>query len=113
MEKEIGISVSIARHHHLISMLWLLCMHHLTTKLFFMNNNIKILIGTGVGLAAGAVLGILFAPEKGADTRKEINDQIKKLAETVEDSFNKGKEKFHDIKEKVEQAVKEKVEQYV
>lgn len=78
-----------------------------------MNNNIKILIGTGVGLAAGAVLGILFAPEKGADTRKEINDQIKKLADTVEGSFNKGKEKFHDIKEKVEQAVKEKVEQYV
>lgn len=78
-----------------------------------MNNNSKILIAVAAGMAAGAVLGILFAPDKGADTRKEINDQIKKLADTIEDSFNKGKEKFHDIKEKVEQEVREKVEQFV
>jgi len=32
----------------------------------------KIKLGILTGLAAGAVLGILFAPEKGLTTRKQI-----------------------------------------
>lgn len=77
-----------------------------------MNNCSKILIAASAGIAAGAVLGILFAPDKGAETREEINEQIKKLADSVESAFNKGKDKFHEIKDKVEHAVKETVEQF-
>jgi gas vesicle protein len=70
-----------------------------------MNNFSKILIGVSAGLVTGAVLGILFAPDKGEDTRKEISDRVKKLTDSLESAFKKGKEKYSDIKEKVDQFV--------
>ncbi len=38
-----------------------------------MSNNF--LLGLGIGLAAGATVGILFAPKSGAETRKFIADK--------------------------------------
>lgn len=57
-----------------------------------MNNITKVLIAFGAGAVAGAALGILFAPEKGTDTRKKINEQGKKLADTVNNAFEKIKD---------------------
>jgi gas vesicle protein len=71
-----------------------------------MSNSSKMLAAVAAGIAAGAVLGILFAPDKGAETRKKISDQGKKLAEGVKDKLNKGKEKFNDLKEDIEQKIK-------
>jgi gas vesicle protein len=48
-------------------------------KKYGMNNSGKILAAVAAGIAAGAVLGILFAPDKGTETRKKIADQGKKL----------------------------------
>ncbi|MBI1769444.1 MAG: YtxH domain-containing protein [Sphingobacteriales bacterium] len=66
-----------------------------------MNNNAKILTALGAGLAAGAILGVLFAPDKGTETRKKINQQGQKLADAVKDKFNKGKEKLNGLKEEL------------
>jgi gas vesicle protein len=77
-----------------------------------MNNSGKILAAVAAGIAAGAVLGILFAPDKGTETRKKIADQGKKIADGVKDKFIKGKEKLNEFKEDIAQTVKEKVEEF-
>ncbi len=48
----------------------------------------KVVLGALAGLAAGAVLGILFAPEKGSDTRKKIASKGKDTAEGLKEKYN-------------------------
>lgn len=57
-----------------------------------MNNTAKVLIALAAGAAAGAVLGILFAPAKGEETRENIMKKGKEFADDI------GK-KFKDMKE--------------
>lgn len=42
-----------------------------------------------VGAAAGFVLGILFAPASGKETRKKIKDQAVKTGEKAKESYEK------------------------
>ena len=77
-----------------------------------MSTNGKILAAVATGIAAGAVLGILFAPDKGSETRRKISEQGKKMADGIKVKLNKGKEKFNDLKEDMEQKVKEKMEEF-
>lgn len=56
-----------------------------------MNNTSKVLVTLASGVALGAVLGILYAPDKGSATRKKIKNKSKKLADDV-------KHKFEDLK---------------
>ncbi|WP_320814424.1 YtxH domain-containing protein [Flavobacterium sp.] len=48
----------------------------------------NVILGVLGGLAAGAVLGILFAPDKGVNTRKKISKKTDELKENVQDSLN-------------------------
>jgi len=57
-----------------------------------MNNLSKILIAFGAGAVAGAALGLLFAPDKGTDTRRKISEQGKKIVDNVTDTIGKLKE---------------------
>jgi len=75
-----------------------------------MKNTTKILTAVAIGAAAGAILGILFAPDKGSETRRKINDRGRKLADDVKDRFQKGKEKLNGLKDDIEQAVKDRVD---
>jgi len=77
-----------------------------------MNTSGKILAAVAAGIAAGAILGILFAPDKGSETRRKINEQGKKMADDVKDKFSKGKDKFSQFKEDIEKTVKEKIEEF-
>ena len=82
----------------------------------------KVLIGVLAGVAAGAALGILFAPEKGAKTRKQISnkghdytDEIKvkfnDLLNTIKEKLSAAKEDGNDLiaegKSKMKQAERE------
>ena len=47
----------------------------------------KIALGLLGGIAAGAVVGILFAPAKGSDTRKKIQQKGSDYADDLKDKF--------------------------
>jgi gas vesicle protein len=58
----------------------------------------KVLLAAAIAAAAGAVLGILFAPEKGSDLRKRISSKAKEMSEDV---LDEAKESFVTIKERL------------
>ena len=45
----------------------------------------KVLLGVLAGVAAGAMLGILFAPDKGSNTRKKISKKGEDYADAVKE----------------------------
>jgi gas vesicle protein len=51
-------------------------------------NSGKVLFGVLAGAAAGVLLGVLFAPEKGSTTRKKISDTSNDYAGEVKDKFD-------------------------
>jgi gas vesicle protein len=61
------------------------------------------------GAAVGAVAGILFAPDKGSNTRKKIYSKTGDLADSVKSSFNSfidgAKESYAGAKEEGEEFV--------
>jgi len=65
----------------------------------------KVLLGVVAGLAAGALLGVLFAPEKGSDTRKMIKKKSEDLADECKEKFDDFletvSEKFEKVKDEV------------
>mgnify|MGYP003604729942 CR=1 FL=1 len=80
-----------------------------------MKNN-KVILGVIGGLAVGAVLGVLFAPDKGKNTRKKIATKGEDLADNLKTQFeglanlitNKG-EKIADDSQEIFETATEKL----
>lgn len=72
-------------------------------------NSGRVVAALLAGLAAGAAIGLLFAPEKGADTREKLNDSLKDLGEAIKERSAEQKEQFNDLKEKLVSTIKSKV----
>lgn len=77
-----------------------------------MNNTTKILVAFATGALVGAAVGILFAPDKGSETRKKIGEEGKKIADSMKNKFLAGKEKFDNLKEGIRRSVKEETEEF-
>ncbi len=71
----------------------------------------KVVLGLLAGIAAGAVLGILLAPEKGKNTRNNISKKGKNYSDSLKNKFDEFKESITEKFEKVKGDVSEFADQ--
>jgi gas vesicle protein len=71
----------------------------------------KVVVGVLAGLAVGALLGVLFAPDKGSETRKKIakkgEDTVEGLKERLDELLKNFAEKFEAARADVGEALVE------
>lgn len=76
-------------------------------------NTGKVILGALVGVAAGAVLGVLFAPKRGAVTRRAISLKSKRQVNEMKHKFNEFvdsvTEKFEKVKQEMVDIVEDKL----
>ena len=63
-----------------------------------MRTTLKVAIGVVAGVATGAVLGLLFAPDKGRETRRKIIEKEKDLVKNLKDKMDEAGAMVADIK---------------
>jgi len=74
-----------------------------------MNDNGKIATALLAGLAVGAVVGLLFAPDKGSETRDKINESLSDLGDAIKERAEEQFGQLSDLKDKLVGLVKSKV----
>lgn len=77
-----------------------------------MKSIVKIAAAIAASAAAGALLGILFAPGKGSETRRRISKQGKDVADDIKKSFSNGKEKINEFREDLAKSIQKKVDEF-
>jgi gas vesicle protein len=65
-----------------------------------MSTKTKLVLGLVGAAAAGVIVGILLAPEKGTDTRKRITNTAGDWTSNLSDLFSSAKEEFGNLKNK-------------
>ena len=75
-------------------------------------SKVNVVIGALAGIAVGALLGVLFAPDKGTETRKKIAKKSKDTTDSLKNKFNEFVDNIseHFEKAKEESEMKEKTE---
>jgi gas vesicle protein len=72
-----------------------------------MKNITKLLVALGAGLAIGGVLGVLFAPRKGKETRENLKEDGARLKTQLSDKLSWGKQKMAEQLSKADRQVDE------
>lgn len=72
-----------------------------------MNSSTKVIIGIIGAAAAGAVIGMLLAPEKGSDIRQRVKDAANDWACQLADLFAEGKSELSNLTSKATKKAKD------
>lgn len=71
-----------------------------------MTTKSKVLLGIVGAAAAGVIIGLLIAPEKGKDTRKKIKETAGDWADSLTQLWAKGKKAADDLAEEAKDKVR-------
>ncbi len=71
----------------------------ITLKIVFMNSTGKVVLAIIGAAAAGAVIGMLVAPEKGSDLRRKITDATGDLSSQLSQLIDKGRAQLENLKQ--------------
>ncbi|MCY1514446.1 YtxH-like protein [compost metagenome] len=74
-----------------------------------MNDNSKVVIALLAGLAAGAALGLLFAPDKGSETRDKLSQSLKDFGDSIKEKAANEINNLSSLKDKVVDSIKGKI----
>jgi gas vesicle protein len=74
-----------------------------------MNDNSKVMVALLAGLAAGAALGLLFAPDKGSETRDKLGQSLKDFGDSIKDRAAEEIDSLSSFKDKVVDSIKSKL----
>ena len=69
-----------------------------------MSSNSKVVLGVITAAAAGAVIGMLFAPEKGAELREKVRGTANDLASDLLDAIQRGRDQYANAGEEIKDA---------
>jgi len=70
-------------------------------------SKVNVVIGALAGIALGALLGVLFAPEKGTETRNKISKKSKAAKDSLKHKIDEFVENISDHFEKVKEEAPE------
>jgi gas vesicle protein len=74
-----------------------------------MKDDTKVIVALIAGIAAGAALGILLAPESGTETRDKLSESLKKLTDSIKETAANEIENLVGLKDRVVENIKTKV----
>lgn len=78
----------------------LVYLHYTIIIIYYMKT--ESLLALGAGLAAGFVLGVMFAPEKGERTRKKLREAAEQACDAAEDLSNDIREELSRLDSQIQ-----------